>query len=122
VARKIAMVVEALGAAAVVVFVVLLFTNQPTAPPAAPAAAIEAAAGIDGAAIYKARCASCHGGDGSGGIGPRLAGRMVSAFPEAAEQVSVVADGRRGMPGFESRLSPEEIDAVVEYTRTVLGA
>lgn len=105
----------------VAVFIGMLFLNDPTAPPGTPAAVVEAAGGIDGGALYGKSCAGCHGGDGSGGIGPRLAGTMVKKFPEAAAQIAVVTDGRRGMPAFGTRLTAEEIAAVVEYTRTVLG-
>jgi mono/diheme cytochrome c family protein len=120
--RRIATVVEVAVAATTLVVVVLLFTNAPTAAPAASPAAVEAAGGIDGGQLYGARCAGCHGGDGSGGIGPRLAGgRVVTRFPDVAEQVAVVTDGRRGMPAFGPRLSAEEIAAIVEYTRTVLA-
>ena len=106
---------------AVVVFVAMLFLNSPTPPPGTPAAVVEAAGGVDGGALYGKRCAGCHGGDGSGGIGPRLAGTMVAKFPDPANQVAVVTDGRRGMPSFESSLTEEEIAAIVEYTRAVLG-
>ena len=106
---------------AVAVFIGMLFLNSPTAPPATPAAAVEAAGGIDGGELYGKSCAGCHGGDGSGGIGPRLAGSVVAKFPDPAAQIAVVTDGRRGMPAFETRLTAEEIAAIVEYTRTVLG-
>lgn len=106
---------------AVVVFVGMLFLNSPTPPPGTPAAVVEAAGGVDGGALYGKRCAGCHGGDGSGGIGPRLAGTMVAKFPDPADQISVVTNGRRGMPSFESSLTEEEIAAIVEYTRAVLG-
>ena len=106
---------------AVAVFVGMLFLNSPTPPPGTPAAVVEAAGGIDGGSFYGKSCAGCHGGDGSGGIGPRLAGKMVAKFPEPAAQIAVVTDGRRGMPSFGTRLSAEEIAAIVEYTRTVLG-
>jgi mono/diheme cytochrome c family protein len=105
----------------VVVFVVLLFANDPTPPPAAHPEAVAAAGGVDGAAIFGRSCAGCHGGDGSGGIGPRLAGgRVVADFPDPQDQIAVVTNGRGGMPAFGERLGPEEIAAVVEYTRTVL--
>lgn len=106
---------------AVAVFVTMLFVNDPTPPPGTPTTQVEAAGGIDGGAIYGQSCAGCHGGDGSGGIGPRLAGTMVAKYPDPADQIAVVTDGRRGMPSFESRLSTEEIAAIVEFTRTVLG-
>jgi mono/diheme cytochrome c family protein len=120
--RLVANIIEGLVAAAVVVFVVLLFTNDPTPPPAAHPDAVAAAGGVDGAAIFGQRCAGCHGGDGSGGIGPRLAGgRVVADFPEPQDQIDVVSNGRGGMPAFGERLKPEEVAAVVEYTRTVLA-
>lgn len=119
--RRVADAVEALVALCVIVFVVLLFANSPTAPPPAPPDVV-AAAGVDGADLYGRRCAGCHGGDGSGGIGPRLAGgRVVSAFPDPADQIAVVTNGRGGMPAFGSRLSGDEIAAIVDYTRTVLA-
>jgi mono/diheme cytochrome c family protein len=121
--RRISFIVEALVGVAVVVTVVLLFANDPEQPPAAPAAAAEAAAdGLDGAALFGDNCAVCHGGDGSGGIGPRLAGgRVVTVYPDAADQIAVVTNGRGGMPAFGERLTADEIAAVVEYTRTVLA-
>jgi mono/diheme cytochrome c family protein len=112
---------EYLVLAAVVLTVVLLFTNQPTKPPTAPPAVVEAAGGVDGAALYDDNCAGCHGGDGSGGIGPRLAGTVVAKYPDPADQIAVVTNGRGGMPAFGDRLSDEEIAAIVDYTRTVLS-
>jgi mono/diheme cytochrome c family protein len=114
-------VFEYLVLAAVVVTVVLLFANQPTKPPSAPPAVVEAAGGVDGAELFGNSCAGCHGGDGSGGIGPRLAGTVVAKFPDPADQIAVVKNGRGGMPAFGSRLSDEEIAAIVDYTRTVLS-
>lgn len=72
-----------------------------------------------GEPVYDARCATCHGADGGGGIGPALAGRVVAAFPTMADQVAVVRDGQGGMPDFGDVLTTEEIDAVVAYTRSL---
>ena len=120
--RRISFVVEAIVGVAVIVTVVLLFTNQPEQAPAAPAEIVEAAGGIDGAAVFADNCAACHGGDGSGGIGPRLAGgRVVTVYPDPADQIAVVTTGRGGMPAFGDKLTDDEIAAVVDYTRTVLA-
>ena len=120
--RRISFVVEAIVGVAVIVTVVLLFANQPEQAPAAPAEAVEAAGGIDGAAVFADNCAACHGGDGSGGIGPRLAGgRVVTVYPDPADQIAVVTTGRGGMPAFGDKLTDDEIAAVVDYTRTVLA-
>ena len=120
--RKIANTIEGLVGVVLLVTIVLLFTNSPTKPVATPPAVIEASGGLDGAALYGDSCAGCHGGDGSGGIGPRLGGgRVKQQFPNPDEQIAVVSDGRGGMPAFATRLSAEEIRAIVEYTRTVLA-
>ena len=116
--RRIAAAVELVVAVAVVITVVLLFTNRPTPPP--PASVV--AGGVDGSDVFARNCARCHGGDGSGGIGPRLAGgRVVERYPNVADQVNVVTYGRDGMPTFGGHLSDAEIAAVVDYTRTVLA-
>lgn len=142
--RRIATVVEGAVAVAVVVTVVLLFTNDPE--PAAstsgdPTAAVDAyglpvetgpangsapaptpaSVAADGAAVYGARCAGCHGATGGGGIGPALAdGRTVEVYPDPADQVAVVAGGRGGMPAFSGRLTDAEIAAVVDFVRNDL--
>jgi len=120
--RLLANIVEGVVAVAVIVFVVLLFTNSPTPPPPVHPDVVAAAGGVDGAVIFGQRCAGCHGGDGSGGIGPRLAGgRVVADFPDQQQQIVFVTSGRGGMPAFGERLSADEIAAVVDYTRTVLA-
>ena len=120
--RRISYVVEGIVAVAAAITIVLLFANSPEQAPAAPAAAVEAAGGVDGATVFGDNCATCHGGDGSGGIGPRLAGgRVVTVYPDPADQIAVVTNGRAGMPAFGQKLTEEEIAAVVEYTRTVLA-
>ncbi len=119
--RKLVSWFEMVALGVVAVFIGMLFLNDPTPPPGTPAAVVEAAGGIDGGPLYGSSCAGCHGGDGSGGIGPRLAGKVVARFPDPAAQIAVVTEGRRAMPSFATRLTAEEIAAVVEYTRTVLG-
>ena len=94
-------------------FVIFLFVNEPDSGTAGDAS--------PGAAIFASSCASCHGADGGGGIGPQLAGRVTDVYPDAADEVAVVRDGRSSMPSFEGDLTPEEIEQVVEYTRTGLG-
>jgi cytochrome c oxidase subunit 2 len=76
-----------------------------------------------GQEVYNASCASCHGVDGGGGFGRKLAGEVEANFPDIEDQIAVVADGRDGtnMPAFRDRLSDEDIEAVVRYTRETLG-
>lgn len=70
-----------------------------------------------GAQIYASQCAICHGQQGQGGTGPRLAGTVVAVYPDVADQVELVTRGRNSMQGFAGRLDDEEIVAVVAYTR-----
>lgn len=119
--RRVVAAVQALAVLASLAFVVLLFVDEPggTKAPATPATA--AAAPSAGQAVYTAECAKCHGARGQGGLGPQLAGgRMAERYPDAADQVAVVARGRGGMPAFGNSLSAEQIAAVVAYTRTEL--
>jgi mono/diheme cytochrome c family protein len=74
-----------------------------------------------GQAIFATRCASCHGADGGGGFGPTLAGVVASRYPDPADQEAVVANGRGAMPSFSDSLTPQQIRAVVDFTRTALG-
>ena len=110
--RRVVNVVEVLALAAVAVAVVLLFANEPGSGSSAPS--------TPGAQIYAASCATCHGADGGGGTGPRLAGGAAAKrFPAVADQITFVTDGSGAMPSFGGQLSPAQIRQVVEYTRTL---
>ena len=74
-----------------------------------------------GETVYSANCARCHGPDGEGGVGPQLGDGAVEANLTLEEHTEVVTNGRNGMPAWEGQLSPEEIDAVVQYEREELG-
>jgi mono/diheme cytochrome c family protein len=102
-------VVQLLVAGAAVLTVVLMFTISPTVAGAGPPDADR------GAELFQANCAGCHGAGGEGGIGPALAGGL-SRFGSIEEVVAFVSTGVPGrMPGFETRLDPDEINAVVEF-------
>ena len=100
----------------------------------------EAAAGMlsDGAHLYDARCAACHGASGGGGVGPAFdGGDLVTVFPDVAVNVvwvikgsdgygsgNAYGEGRTvngGMPGWGDALTAREILAVVLYERASLG-
>ena len=75
-----------------------------------------------GADVYSQSCASCHGQDGEGGIGPQLGGgAVVDAFPDIGDQIAVITNGRGSMPSFEGQLSAEQIEAVATFEREGLG-
>lgn len=72
-----------------------------------------------GRTVYAERCASCHGSDGAGASGPTMAG--VADRLSVEDHTEVVRDGRGEMPGWDGTLSGDEIDAVVDYERSVLS-
>jgi cytochrome c oxidase subunit 2 len=76
---------------------------------------------LQGRKVWIANCAGCHGADGGGGTGPSLEdGAAVDRYPRVEDQLDLVRSGRGVMPAWEGRLSSEEIEAVVRYTREVL--
>jgi mono/diheme cytochrome c family protein len=79
--------------------------------------------GGDGKKIYNARCSICHGVDGRGNT-PQ--GRKVKAkdlrTPAVQNQsndllMETVMDGYGKMPGFEKKLSADQIQQVLAYIR-----
>lgn len=73
----------------------------------------------DGAAIYKTKCAHCHGSTGEGKVGPALKGTSLS--PEQ------IADAlTKGVPGKKAphakpmaKLTADQADAVAVYVKTL---
>ncbi|MDZ7840532.1 MAG: cytochrome D1 domain-containing protein [Gammaproteobacteria bacterium] len=64
-------------------------------------------------ALYQSHCASCHGADRLGGIGPALLPGNLTRL-RGEEAVDVIANGRPAtqMPGFSDELDAGEIDAL----------
>lgn len=76
----------------------------------------------DGAATYKAKCAMCHGADGSK-VNPAMGIKALSS-PEVQKQTDaqlteVTAKGKGKMPAYAGKLSEDEIKAVVAFIRTL---
>jgi mono/diheme cytochrome c family protein len=88
---------------------------------ASPAAGQGNTAGAD---AYKAKCATCHGQDGSGNtpVGKSLqVADLRSAAVQSksdAELTQSVTEGKNNMPGFKGNITDDEIHAVVTFVRT----
>jgi mono/diheme cytochrome c family protein len=121
--KRVVNVVEILALVGFALFVLLLFVDQPDKP-AATATSSPASGGaavVNGAAIFDQQCARCHGDKGEGGVGPKLNGGSVTRrFATADAELVIVKGGEGGMPAFGNRLSPDELKAVVDFTRTQL--
>ena len=87
-------------------------TTTTTAATTATTAVVTTTPGsnIDAAALYSADCASCHGVNGEGGIGPDLRGITDATLVETQ-----VKNGGGSMPAFGDKLSAEEISALATY-------
>src|SRR6266568_414697 len=80
-------------------------------------------AAADGAAIYKAKCAMCHGANGSGDtpMGKSLKVRDLRSDPVQKqtdiELTKIIAGGKGKMP--PQKITTEEIAAVIAFIRTL---
>ncbi len=109
-----------------------VYANTLETPPAATSGPL-----AEGATIY-AKCATCHGADGSGGVGPSYKnGELAASFPNYADQIRWVSLGsagwpgdtygaqnkpkKGGMPAWANDLTPLQIAQVVRYEREVLA-
>ena len=65
--------------------------------------------------VYDRHCASCHGADRLGGIGPALLPENLSRLKKA-EAARMIAESRPGvqMPAFDKELSREDVNRLVE--------
>ena len=68
---------------------------------------------IDAAAIFSARCSSCHGAEREGGGGPPLLPANLTKDPSA--YVETITNGSGRMPTWGGQLSTDEINALVEF-------
>lgn len=67
---------------------------------------------VDAEGIAQNSCASCHGEDFSGGMGPALAGTSLGE----EEFTDIVRNGQGSMPAFgEDQVSDEELTALYEF-------
>ncbi len=124
---------SALVYTAVVVLLRVLLPEAQAAPPAAAAAASTFDA-AQGAQLFTANCAACHGPQGAGvaGVFPPLAGNAVVTASDPAEHIRVVLKGLQGrvingvkymaqMPSFAAQLSDAQIADIIDHERTSWG-
>ncbi|MFO8231176.1 MAG: c-type cytochrome [Longimonas sp.] len=73
--------------------------------------------------IYMQNCASCHGDQGQGNIGPNLTDEYYLHGGSNVDLFNVLTDGvsDAGMPAWEGNLSPEERAQVVAFIRSIEG-
>src|SRR5450432_1799259 len=84
-----------------------------------------ATAQAPGADTYKAKCAMCHGADGSASTGMgKSMGLKPLGSPEVqkmsdADMTALVTNGKGKMPASKGKLTDDEISAVVKYVHSL---
>ncbi|MEW6421906.1 MAG: cytochrome c [Deinococcota bacterium] len=107
---------------AAIMWIILLFLfNKETAPePVVVDPAVVASINQDwptlGKQVFtvKAGCVGCHGAEGQGGAGPKLAGDE-KILKDPVYVHTIIVKGKGGMPAFGDKLSEKEIYAVANY-------
>jgi mono/diheme cytochrome c family protein len=75
--------------------------------------------------VYKSKCASCHGADGKGDT---AAGKNMKVKDLASDDVQkqsdadlagIIEKGKKPMPGYEGKLTKDQIDGLVKWIRTL---
>lgn len=79
----------------------------------------ESSAGVLGPNIYAANCVMCHGEDGAKGLNGSKDLRVSTM--DKSLMIDIITNGKGNMPAYKKVLSPQEIEAVAEYVKT-LGA
>lgn len=70
-----------------------------------------------GKEIYTSKCSRCHGNDGTKGF--LFAKNLQKSKMEDAVMLLLIQNGKRFMPSFKTKLTPEEIKQVAEYVKTL---
>lgn len=81
--------------------------------------AVDEAALKKGGELYTGACGGCHGANGEGGFGPKLAGEEKLA--DASVVLTAVKKGKGNMPAVGATYSPEDLAAVATYVRNSWG-
>jgi len=74
--------------------------------------------GQDGAATFKTKCAGCHGPEGQGKIGPKLAGTALTEA-QITDLLTKGEDARKPPHKKPFSLSADEIKAVAAFVKTL---
>jgi cytochrome c551 len=68
--------------------------------------------------LYKQSCLSCHGNTLEGRVGPKTNLQQVGKRMSKEQITKQIASGGNGMPGFGTKLTAEEIQALAEWLAT----
>ncbi len=97
--------------------------EQPPAADDLNAVIADKARAAEGKTIFAGKCASCHGNEGQGLIGPNLTDKFWIHGSKPTDMVTVIAKGvlDKGMPPWETQMKATEINSVVAYIVSIKG-
>lgn len=78
-----------------------------------------------GAALFKTKCAACHGADGKGETAMGKANKLRDlGSPEVQKQndeelTGIITNGKNKMPAYGKSLKPEQVKDLVAFIRTL---
>ena len=75
-------------------------------------------------ALYKSKCAACHGPDGAGTAAGKKLGAKDFRSPEVtaktdAELLDITKNGKGKMPAYGKSLTDDQIKSLIKYIRTL---
>jgi mono/diheme cytochrome c family protein len=79
----------------------------------------------NGAALYKSKCAMCHGADGKGEtpVGKSMKLRDLGSADvqkqSDAELIAITTNGKNKMPAYKGKLTDAQIKDIVSFIRTL---
>ncbi len=78
----------------------------------------------DAAALYKSKCAMCHGADGKASKAGATMGAKDFQSPDVAKQkdadwIEATTKGKNKMPAFDKKLTADQIKDLIKYIRTL---
>ncbi len=77
-------------------------------------------AGDDGATLYKAKCAACHGADGAGKPAAKIPSLVSDEAKKASDDdLAKAVTEKPKHPGMVKSLTPDQVKMVVSYVRSL---
>lgn len=76
-----------------------------------------------GEQVYKMFCASCHGPEGAGLVGPNLTDKEILHGDKIEDIIKVIKNGIPGkaMPAWGSILQPDQVKDAAEFVKSIMG-
>ena len=75
--------------------------------------------GLSGAMLFSTSCSSCHGGEGQGGVGPKLMGKTFESIQNALHSFKDKTRSNSTMQAITEGIKFEELNRIVKHISTL---